>query len=128
MEDLGLCICVRQGNKKTNTTICESSVVFQERNYLSLPLMFVKRTTKENHNVNVDRVETGDENEEADGTTNVSLTMCFIKPQSKFLLCTHGLEKNAVSWVPFVLIHINFEKKQAACKWGTEHTRACIIT
>ena len=37
--------------------------------------MFVKRIVKQNHNMNVDRVESGDENDEADGTTNVGLTM-----------------------------------------------------
>ena len=44
-------------------------------NYLALPLMFVKRTTEQNHKVDVDKVEAVDENEEADGTINVSLTM-----------------------------------------------------
>ena len=38
---------------------------FLSENYIALQLMFVKRTTKPNHNVNVDRVETGDENSEA---------------------------------------------------------------
>ena len=42
---------------------------------LALQLMSVKRATKQNHDLNVDRVESGDENEEADGTTNVCLTM-----------------------------------------------------
>ena len=37
--------------------------------------MFLERATKQNHDLNVDRVESGDENEEADGTANLCLTM-----------------------------------------------------
>ena len=73
---------------------------------LSCPqLMFVKRTTNQNHKVNVCRVETWDENEEADGTKNIDHTMltavtnwravlwpicllCCVIPQSNLLLCS----------------------------------------
>ena len=55
-------------------------------NYLALQLFFVERTTKQNHNVNVDRVELGDENEKANGTTSVrvDLTMLTAMQKEKF--------------------------------------------
>ena len=39
--------------------------------------------TKQNLNVNVDRVESGDENQEADITTNVGLTMLTAMQRTK---------------------------------------------
>ena len=52
-------------------------------NTVALQLMFVKRSTKQNHNVSVDRVETGDVNEEADSTINVGLkVMGYRRPRT----------------------------------------------
>ena len=61
--------------KKTNANNMREQCSVLSENTVALQLMFVKRSTKQNHNVSVDRVETGNENEEADSTTNVGLTM-----------------------------------------------------
>ena len=65
-------------SKKTNANHIREQCSVLSENYLALQLMFVKRTVKQNHNVNVDRVESGDENDEADGTTNVGLIMLTV--------------------------------------------------
>ena len=52
-----------------------TSVRCSKQKYLALQLMFVKGTTK-NHNASVNRVETGGENEEGDGTTTVQALQC----------------------------------------------------
>ena len=60
------------------------AVQCSKQKYPARQLMIAKRTTKKFHNMNINRVESGDENEKADDTTNVCLNYhanCYAKKQ-----------------------------------------------